>query len=336
MNQYHKYLLKKFWWYLLTFFIAISLNFFLPRLIKGNPVDAIVAKMTQGMTDRDQIKEFYVTFAKEFGTDKPLLAQYLIYLEKLAHGDLGTSFSVYPRSVGSLLQSAIPWTVALQLPAILIGWLLGNLLGAYSAYKKGIFDKVIFPLSLLLNSMPFFALSIIYLYVFAVSLRWFPLGGGYSYTLVPNLNLEFIGSVLQHHLLPFLSIMTVTIGGQAIGMREMAIYELNSDYVLNSKLLGIKDRKVIHYVFRNAMLPQITGLALQIGLMVSGALVTELVFNYPGIGSLLFTAIRQLDYPLISGCTLMITLTVLLANFIIEIIYGLADPRIKTAQLEEA
>ncbi len=295
----------------------------------------IATQVTQGMTDSDSIKKVYETFMKEFGVDKPLGTQFVIYVKNLLTGNLGTSFGLYPKKVTDILASAIPWTVALQLPAILVGWILGNVLGAVAAYKKGVLDKVIFPVALFVNSIPFFTLAIIMLFIFALHLHWFPPSGGYDYQMIPNLSFDFIISVIRHHTLPFLSIVLVTIGGQAIGMREMSIYELNSDYVLYSKLLGIRDSKIAKYVFKNAMLPQITGLALSIGTMVGGSLICEIVFSYPGIGTWLFTAIRQLDYPLISGCTLLIALTVLVANFIIEIIYGVVDPRIKAAQMEE-
>lgn len=336
MSPYTKYFLKKSFWYFLTIIIAISLNFFLPRFIKGNPVSAIVGAIAQGITDSNTQKKLYESFMRDFGLDKPIIVQYFIYLKNLVQGNLGISFGLYPRSVVSILKSAIPWTVALQLPAILMGWILGNVLGAFAAYKKGIFDKTIFPVALFVSSVPFFALSIVLLYIFALNLGWFPIGGGYSYQMIPNLSLRFISSVVKHYTLPFLSIVIVMIGKQALGMRSMSIYELNADYVLYSKLIGIRDSKIIFYVFRNAMLPQITGLALSIGTMMSGALITEIVFNYPGIGTWMFTAIRQLDFPLISGCTLLITIAVLLANFTIEIIYGLVDPRIKSAQLEES
>lgn len=335
MNTYGKYIFRKALWYALTLFIAIGLNFFLPRMIDGNPVSIIVSKMTQGMNDSDTIKRVYETFMAEFGIDQPIYIQFFIYIKNLFTGNLGTSFGLYPKHVTDILASAVPWTIGLQLPAILTGWLLGNVLGAVAAYKKGVFDKVIFPVALFVNSIPFFTLAIIMLYVFALTLGWFPLHGGYDYQMVPQLSLEFIGSVIRHHTLPFLSIVLVTIGGQAIGMREMSIYELNSDYVLYSKLLGIRDSKIAKYVFRNAMLPQITGLALSIGTMVGGSLICEIVFSYPGIGTWLFTAIRQLDYPLISGCTLLIAISVLLANFTIDIIYGFIDPRIKSAQMED-
>ncbi|MGU3469739.1 ABC transporter permease [Paenibacillus sp. D51F] len=335
MNAYTRYFLKKSGWYLVTLLIALILNFLLPRLIEGNPVSTIASQVSQGMTDSDSIKKVYDNFMKEFGVDKPLLAQFGIYLQKLVTGDLGTSFGLYPRKVSDILMAAVPWTVALQLPAILVGWIIGNVLGAVAAYRKGVFDKVLFPAALFVNSIPFFTLAIIMLYLLAITLKWFPMSGGYDYQMVPHFSLDFILSVLRHHTLPFLSIVLVTIGGQAIGMREMSIYELNSDYVLYSKLLGIRDSRVARYVFKNAMLPQITGLALSIGTMVGGSLICEIVFSYPGIGTWLFTAIRQLDYPLISGCTLLIALTVLLANFTIEIVYGIVDPRIKASQMEE-
>jgi peptide/nickel transport system permease protein len=335
LNAYAKYFLNKFLWYFLTLVVAISLNFMLPRLIQGNPVSLIVSKVTQGMTESDSIKKIYDTFMIEFGIDKPIGTQFVIYIKNLLTGNLGTSFGLYPKKVTDILASAIPWTVGLQLPAILTGWILGNILGAVAAYKKGVLDKVIFPVTLFINSIPFFTLAIIMLFIFGLTLHWFPLSGGYDYQMIPRLSFDFFISIVRHHTLPFLSIVLVTIGGQAIGMREMSIYELNSDYVLYSKLLGIRDSKIARYVFKNAMLPQITGLALSIGTMVGGALICEIVFSYPGIGTWLFTAIRQLDYPLISGCTLLIAFCVLLANFTIEIIYGFVDPRIKAAQMED-
>jgi len=335
LNAYTKYFVKKSGWYLVTLLVALVLNFLLPRLIEGNPVSTIASQVSQGMTDSDSIKKVYENFMKEFGIDKPLIVQFGIYLKHLFMGDLGTSFGLYPRKVSDILASAVPWTVGLQLPAILVGWILGNVLGAVAAYRKGLFDKVLFPAALFINSIPFFTLAIMMLYLFGITLKWFPISGGYDFQMVPHFSLEFIGSVIRHHTLPFLSIVLVTIGGQAIGMREMSIYELNADYVLYSKLLGIRDSRVARYVFKNAMLPQITGLALSLGTMVGGSLICEIVFSYPGIGTWLFTAIRQLDYPLISGCTLLIALTVLLANFTIEMIYGIVDPRIKAAQMEE-
>jgi len=177
-------------------------------------------------------------------------------------------------------------------------------------------------------------MAVILLVIFGIRLGWFPTSGGYAFDMIPSFSWEFFGSVFYHYQLPFWSIVLIIIGGQAIGMRSMAIYELNADYVKFSRLMGIKDRVIIRYVFRNAMLPQITGLALAVGTIVGGALVAEIIFSYPGLGSTLLTAVRGQDYPLIQASTLIITLMVLITTFTIEIFYGVIDPRIKAAQAE--
>ncbi|HEX2993582.1 MAG TPA: ABC transporter permease, partial [Anaerolineales bacterium] len=235
-------------------------------------------------------------------------------------------------TVGDVLKSSIWWTVALQFPAIIVGWIIGNMLGALAAYLKGGFDKVLMPVSLFVSSLPPFGMAVILLVIFAVNVELFPTSGGYGFDLIPSLTWPFVWSVITHYQLPFWSLVLIAIGGQAIGMRSMAIYELNADYVKYARFMGIKDRKIIGYVFRNAMLPQITGLALAVGTMVGGALVAEIIFSYPGLGTTTFTAVMGGDYPLISATTLIITIMVLVANFIIEILYGFIDPRIKAAQ----
>ena len=223
---------------------------------------------------------------------------------------------------------------ALQFPAIIVGWIIGNTLGALAAYLKGGFDKVLMPVSIFVSNLPAFGMAVILLVIFGVELKWFPTSGGYGFDLIPSFTWSFLWSVIVHYQLPFWSIVLIAIGGQAIGMRSMAIYELNADYVKYSRFMGIKDRKIIGYVFRNAMLPQVTGLALSIGTMVGGALVAEIIFSYPGLGSTILTAVLGQDYPLISGVTLLITVMVLVANFVIEILYGFIDPRIKAAQAD--
>jgi len=334
-NPFVRYLFQKLLWYILAFFIAVSLNFFLPRLIPGNPVAVIVNQMATGGTPSEALEKLYSTYMREFGLDKPLYVQYLNYLRNILRWDLGTSFMLYPGKVNGLIGRALPWTIALQIPAILSGWIIGNLLGAYSAYKGGRFDSVAFTLSLVFSNIPYYCLAIVFLYLLAVKFAIFPVGGGYSFGTVPTLSWRFIVDAIHHYILPYCSMVLVAIGGQAIGMREMSIYELTSDYVNYARNLGIRDEKIIRYVFRNAMLPQITGLAISFGTMMGGALVTESVFSYPGVGSLLFTAIRQTDYPLIQGCTLIITIAVLVANFLVEIAYGFIDPRIRAVQLGE-
>lgn len=334
MKGYLKYFSKKLLWFLITLVFAFVLNFILPRLMPGDPVAVITQKVAQGMTSQSGIQKVYEEYATLFGTNKPIHEQFLLYVKNLFQGNLGTSFSQYPRPVADILKSSTIWTLALQLPAILIGWMIGNTLGALAAYLKKGFDKVLMPISIFASNIPAFGMAVILLVIFGVQLKWFPTSGGYGFDLIPNFSWKFIWSVIVHYQLPFWSIVLISIGGQAIGMRSMSIYELNADYVKFSRFLGIKDRKIIGYVFRNAMLPQITGLALSIGTMMGGALVAETIFSYPGLGSTILTAVMGQDYPLISATTLIITLMVLTTTFLIEILYGIIDPRIKVAQSE--
>jgi peptide/nickel transport system permease protein len=300
----------------------------------GDPVAVITQRVTTGMTSQTGVQKVYEEYANLFGTNKPMYEQFFLYVRNVFRGQLGTSFSQYPRPVADIIGSAVWWTICLQFPAIMVGWILGNTLGALAAYLKKGFDKIIMPISIFISNLPAFGMAIILLVIFAVQLKWFPIAGGYGYDQLPNFSMSFIWSVFVHYQLPFWSIVLIAIGGQAIGMRSMSIYELNADYVKYARFLGIKDRKIIGYVFRNAMLPQVTGLALSIGTMIGGALVAEIIFSYPGLGTTLLTAVMGQDYPLISAATLMIAIMTLSATFLIEILYGLIDPRIKAAQIE--
>jgi peptide/nickel transport system permease protein len=326
-----RYLLRKTLWFVGAFIVAVTLNFFLPRLLPGNPVDAIVATLGRGGAEGEQLRRVYEAYNAEFGLDKPLWEQFLLYLQNLMHGDFGVSFTLYPTPVSELIGDALPWTIALQLPAILIGWIVGNILGAVAGYKGGNLDRGAFLGSLFISSMPYYCLAILLLYGFAVHWPILPPSGGYSFGTTPSLSLEFISDALEHYWLPFLSLVLVFIGGQAVGMRSMVIYELNSDYVNYSRGLGLRDRQIVRQIFRNGMLPQVTGLALSIGTLVGGALITEIVFSYPGLGTLLFGAIRQNDYPVFFAIALMITIAVLVANYLVDIAYGFIDPRIRAA-----
>lgn len=330
-----RYLARKAGWYLGAFAAALALNFLLPRLVPGNPIDGIVADLGRGGAQGEHLQRVYQHYVAEFGLDQPIWLQFLTYLGNLLRGDLGTSFSQHPAPVVDLIADAIPWTIALQLPAILIGWLVGNLLGALAAYRGGWVDRGAFLGSLFMSSLPYYCLAIVLLYVFAVYLGWLPSGGGYPFGTTPEWSVEFLSGALRHYWLPFLSLVLIFVGGQAVGMRSMAIYELGSDYVSYGRGLGLPDRRIVRYIFRNAMLPQVSGLALAIGGLVGGALLTEIVFSYPGIGTVLFRAISTSDYPVIQAITLVIAVTVLLANFLVEVAYGLVDPRIRAARAGE-
>lgn len=334
MKGYRKYFGKKALWFVITFIVAVVLNFILPRLMPADPVAAIVGKMAEGMTDASAVQRMYERYAEEFGTNKSMFQQFLIFVKNIFRGNFGTSFSQYPRGVSNIISSAIGWTIALQLPAIIVGWLLGNILGALAAYVRKGFDKVLMPVSLFMSNIPAFGMAVILLVLFGVKWKIAPISGGYAFDMIPNFSWKFIKSVVSHYQLPFWSIVLVAIGGQAVGMRSMSIYELNADYVKYARFLGIKDRKIVGYVFRNAMLPQVTGLALSIGTMVGGALVAEIIFSYPGLGSTMYAAVTAADYPLISATTLIITVMVLVATFLLDLVYGFIDPRVKAAQFD--
>jgi peptide/nickel transport system permease protein len=241
---------------------------------------------------------------------------------------------MFPSRVSKVLARAVPYDVALLVPSILLSWYAGNKFGAFAARSRWL-DNTLSPLGYILTATPYMWLGILLAWVFGIVLGIFPIAGAFSYTLAPRLSWRFVGSLLHHWFLPFASLFLVQFGGWAIGMRNMVIYELEADYSHYLEALGAPRKLVRKYAFRNALLPQITGLALQLGVVVAGALVTEVVFSYPGIGYLLLAAIQNQDYFLIQGCFLFIIIGVLLANFIIDIVYVLVDPRTRTGMMGE-
>ena len=257
------------------------------------------------------------------------ISQFFSYIGNVFKGDLGKSYS-NNTEVTTIIANALPWTLLIQAPTILLGWIIGNLLGAFAAYKRGIFDKVFFPVAMFLNGVPYFVFGMLLVALFSITLGWFPAVGNMS----PDIS-EFsfswtcIKSVGWYYILPFFSCFPILLSGQATGMRSMSIYELGTDYMKYAKWLGLREGKIISYVFRNAMLPQLTGLAQSLGAMVGGALITEMIFSYPGLGMAMLDAINKQDYATIQGCTLMISTCVLIANFAVDVLIAIFDPRVK-------
>ena len=192
MKGYLNYFGKKLIWFLITLVAAFLLNFILPRLMPGDPVAAIVSRLAQGMSNSSGVQAIYEQYTELFGTNKPMLTQFFLYVKNVAHGDFGFSFSQYPRTVASVIKASLPWTIALQLPAIIVGWIIGNLLGALAAYIKGGYDKVLLPVSLFISSFPAFGMAVILLVIFAIQLKWFPTSGGYGFDLIPNWSWAFV------------------------------------------------------------------------------------------------------------------------------------------------
>ena len=257
------------------------------------------------------------------------LSQFFRYIGNVFKGDLGLSYQ-NNEPVTNVIKKSLPWTLLIQAPTILLGWIIGNLLGAFAAYKRGIFDKVFFPCAMFLNGVPYFVFGMLLVAMFSITLGWFPAMGAYS-SDIPELTFSWtcIKSVAWYYILPFFSCFPILLSGQATGMRSMSIYELGTDYMKYAKWLGLREGKIISYVFRNAMLPQLTGLAQSLGAMVGGALITEMIFSYPGLGMAMLNAIQKNDYATIQGCTLMISTCVLVANFAVDVLIAVFDPRVK-------
>ena len=231
-----------------------------------------------------------------------------------------------------LLRSAIPWTIGLLTLTTILSWLLGSVVGAVVGWrgrKAGIF-RMLVPVALVLYTIPYYILAIILVFLFAFYWRLFPLSGAHSVGMRPALSLDFALDVLHHGTLPALSIVLVSLGWWFLSMRSLIISLRGEDYILNAEAMGIAERRILwSYASRNALLPQVTGLAISLGHIVGGALITEVIFAYPGLGYLIYNSIKSLDYPVIQGGVLLIIFSVALANFIIDVTYPLIDPRIR-------
>lgn len=318
-----RYLGRKLVLYSLTFLVAVTLDWLIPRLMPGGPVQNMLSRMNLQPESLARMQEW---FNRSFGMDRPIWEQYLNFWGALLHGDLGISVFLFPTPVTQVILNAIPYTLALLVPSIALSWIAGNWFGAFAARRRWL-DNTALPLGYILTATPYMWLGIMLAWVLASVLRWFPISGPYSYALTPQLTFRFAADAFMHWFLPFASLFLVGFGGWAIGMRNMIIYELDSDYSRYLQALGAPARLIRKYAFRNAMLPQLTGLALQLGVIVAGALVTEVVFLYPGLGYLALQAIQTQDVFLLQGIFLFIIIGVLLANFVIDIVYVLVDPR---------
>ncbi|MEM4003973.1 MAG: ABC transporter permease [Ignisphaera sp.] len=325
------FLLRRLCFLIATYFIALTIVFILPRAIPGNPLASLLTQLfQQAQTNPETIKEVYKKLMEEFGIGKPWWEQYVEFISRAFRGDLGTSINFYPRKVVELIASALPWTLALLIPATLVAWVVGNALGALAGYKRGtLFEKTVVIISLILSQTPYYWLAMVLLFIFSVKLNIFPYAGAFSQGIIPSLSLEFVLDVLWHYALPFLSIVLVNVGSWIVSMRLLIISELESDYVHFAEIIGTKNSKILKYATRNALLPQVTGLALALGSTLSGALITEVVFTYPGMGYILFKALSTLDYPLIQGIFVLLIATLYIANFVVDFIYVLIDPRIR-------
>lgn len=321
MKQYFG---RKILVYLLTFFVAVTIDWLIPRLMPGDPISILMTRF--GSLGPEAGPVIYRHYTQAFNLDLPLWQQYLYFWSALLRGDLGVSVWSFPNPVSKIIGDALPFDLFILLPSILLSYFAGNWFGAFAARSKWL-DNTISPIGYILTATPYMWLAIMLLWSLAIVAGIFPPADAYDISMMPHWSWTFVWSLLRHWFLPFLSLFLVAFGGQAIGMRNMIIYELEADYSHYLEALGAPRGLIRRYAFGNAMLPQLSGLALSLGTMVAGALATEIVFNYPGIGYLILQAVNNKDYFLLQGCFLFIIIGVLLANFIIDIVYVLVDPR---------
>ncbi|WP_436609271.1 ABC transporter permease [Sorangium sp. So ce1024] len=320
-----RYLLRQLGLYFIAAWASLTLNFVIPRLMPGDPATAMFARF-RGQLQPEAIE----ALRKAFGfTGEPLPKQYVTYLTHTLQGDLGTSVAHFPAKVTEVIATGLGWTLLLSGGAVIVSFGMGTLLGIIATWKRGgLLDSIMPPVLMFLGAFPYFWLAMVALYVLGFVLGLFPLRHAYSDTLTPALTLEFIGSVLSHMILPALSIVIATIGGWMLGMRSAMVTVLSEEYITMAQAKGLSQWRVMFtYAARNALLPNVTGFGMALGFVLAGSLLTEIVFSYPGQGYLLIQAVRNQDYPLMQGIFLTITLAVLGANFLVDVIYVFLDPR---------
>lgn len=313
--------------YLAAFLFAIVVNFTLPRLMPGSPVDSMIAQLGPRATPA-AIEAIKARFG---AVEQPMWQQFLEYLKGLATFDLGVSVKYYPQTVTEVLARSAGWTAFLVATAIVFSLCVGVSLGAVAAWRRGgRFDAFVSPFSVVLIAVPPVIIALATLFTFGVTLRWFPVGYAYDPSLDPGINFTFFGSVFWHAIMPVLTLSPYMIGEFQTTMRSSMISVLGEDYVTMGRAKGLSNTAVMFsYAARNAMLPVMTNLALMLGAVFGGSIVTEIVFNYPGLGLTLFTASVARDYPVIQGQLLLMTMATLGANLLVDILYSVVDPRVQ-------
>ncbi len=325
-----RYLYRRLAFYLVALWASVTLNFLLPRLMPGSPIDAFMARFHDQLKNNPHMMDSLRSVLG--GSQEPLPLQYVQYLGSLLHGDFGVSYSQFPARVSDILAATVPWTLFLAGVSTILAGVIGTLLGILASWRRGgVIDTVLTPLTMFSQSLPPFFVALVLLYFLGFVAGWFPLQHAYGDTVHPGFNLAFLADVAWHATLPVLAIMLLSLGGWMLGMRSVMINVLADDYITMAQAKGLSDRRVMFtYAARNALLPQLTSFAITVGYVVSGLLLIEYVFSYPGVGYTLVNAVQATDYPLMQALLLLITLAVLLANLIADLLYARLDPRVRT------
>lgn len=322
------YLGRKLAFYLVALWGALTINFLLPRLLPGDPVEILIQKLAARGPVTPELRDS-IALLLGGDTDAPLVVQYADYLRGIVTGDLGVSITYYPQPVLEIIGQALPWTVSLIGIATVLAFLVGIGLGTLAGWKRGSWLDNLVPVTTMFQAVPYFWLALLLLYLFAVVSSVFPVSGGYNYVYASvGWNWDFIQSAVYYGTLPAITIVVSSFGGWLLGMRNMMVSTLSEDYIVTAEAKGLRPTRIMmRYAARNAILPSVAGFAISLGFVVSGSIVTEQVFSYPGIGSTLLQAVNNSDYALMQGVFLVITVAVLGANLIVDLLYGLVDPR---------
>lgn len=325
------YVLKRIGVFFLIIWVAATINFIIPRLSNANPVrERLLAAVSMGGTSTSSIEEVVKSYEAKFGLDQPMWKQYIVYLWDMARFDFGYSITRFPTTTGEMIMNALPWTIILVTVSTLMAVVVGSLFGALLAWPRAPkFIHGLAPPLLMLSAIPFYLLGLVLIYFLAFKWKWFPLGGGYEVGTSPAWSTDFILQAVHHSILPALSITLAGIGFWGLAMRGMMVTVQGEDYVTLAEAKGLLPRRIFfRYALRNAILPQATGLALSLGHVVSGAVLVEVVFGYPGVGNLLYQSIRTFDYTVIYGITFMVIVAIGLATLILDLLLPVLDPRI--------
>ena len=323
------FIVRRVIFYLVAAWVALTINFFIPRAMPGNAVESVMAKFPNLQPSA------YKALQALLGVGHPgsLWDQYWAYLNNIFHFNFGTDVTNYPASVASLLAQTIPWTITLVGTATVIAFLVGTVLGVVAGWRHGGWLDRVLPGLMFFQAVPYFFLALILLELLAVRGHLLPTGQGYSGGLVPGWHWDFLGSAVYHSLLPAFTIVIASVAGWMLQMRNVMITTIGEDYMLAAQAKGLSNRRVMFsYAARNALLPQLQGFGLAVGFVVSGAIVMEIVFSYPGIGLLLLNAVTSNDFPLMQAVFLVITFAVLLANLIVDVIIVAVDPRARARE----
>jgi peptide/nickel transport system permease protein len=316
--------------FLFVIYVAATINFLIPRLAPGNPIGAITSRVQQASAGIEGGEAMFKAYREMFGLDQPMHIQYLNYLWNTVRMDLGYSLSAFPAGVWEIIQPAILWTIGLISVSVIITFFLGVAAGALMGWKgTPRMVKALVPISMVFSVLPFYLLALLLLYALAYSTGLFPMGGAYDSRLARGFYWEFIVSVSRHSVLPALSIILSSLGLWALTMRALMVNTIGEDYMLLAQAKGLRSKRILWwYAVRNAIPPQLTQLAITLGHVVSGSILVEIIFAYPGLGYQLYMSITNSDYTVIQGITLILAVSVGLAVLIIDLIYPRLDPRV--------